>query len=161
MKLVLLIAGVLALPHLISVRQGKPLHMPDSRLQRLEHFFSKRHSPMMQSATELLAAADRNGLDWRLLPSISIVESGGGKAYRNNNVFGWLSGQRSFASIEAGIHFVADKLAHSRIYSGKETAEKLAAYNPVPGYQGRIEKVMAVLEKTEVLTDRVNGSMPW
>ena len=161
MKLVLLIAGVMALPLAISEQQGRPLHMPDPRLQRLEHFFGKRHSPMMQFATELVAAADRNGLDWRLLPSISIVESSGGKAYRNNNVFGWLSGQRRFSSLEAGIQYVADRLAHSRIYRDRSTMEKMVAFNPVPGYQRRIQRVMDVLEKTEVLTDRVHGSMLW
>lgn len=161
MKALLFIIGVIVLPLTISERQGTPLQMPDSRLQRLEHFFSKRRSPLLQLSSELLIAADKNGLDWRLLPSISIVESEGGKACRNNNVFGWLSGKRRFPSIQAGIHYVANRLAHSRLYEDRQTMEKLSAYNPVPGYPRRIAMVMDTLENTEVLTDRVNGTSPW
>lgn len=165
MKAAFLMIGILAIPPAISVRQGEPrlnAVTPDYRLHRLQHLFAARHSPLRNAAAELLAAADRNGLDWRLLPSISIVESGGGKAYRNNNVFGWRSGEKTFPSIRAGIEYVAQRLANSRVYRDKDTAAKLTAYNPVPGYRHRIEAVMHLLEqRTETWIDRVTGPMVW
>ena len=36
----------------------------------LENFFAARHCPVRGLAREFLIAADKNGLDWRLLPSI-------------------------------------------------------------------------------------------
>jgi len=161
MKTALLVIGIVALPLAISERQGEPLKAPDHRLQRLHHFFNKHRSPLRDLAIELLIAADQNGLDWRLLPSISIVESGGGKACRNNNVFGWRSGEQRFPSVTAGIQHVAERLANSKIYKGKDIAGKLNAYNPVPGYQLRIEAVMRALEQTEIALGNVSGPVVW
>jgi hypothetical protein len=87
-------------------------------------------------------AADQNQLDWRLLPSISMVESSGGKVYTNNNVFGWDSCRERFTSVRAGIHFVAAQLGRSRRYKGKDIDSKLQMYNPLPEYSQRVKAVM-------------------
>jgi hypothetical protein len=84
----------------------------DSRFQRIRAFFQRRNCPASQYAAEFLKAADSHQLDWRLLPSIALVESGGGKVSRNNNIFGWNSARGRFPSIQAGIHTVAERLAN-------------------------------------------------
>jgi hypothetical protein len=90
-------------------------------------------------------AADDNDLDWRLLPSISIIESSGGKAYRNNNIFGWANGDWAFPTIRAGLHQVAFRLGKSILYRNRSTEEKLRLYNPDEAYPGRVQEVMQMI----------------
>jgi|SRR5690242_11898018 len=148
MRKTLLCIGLVALPAGVSVSQGAgrvTLRANDSRLERLQEFFAERDCPLRETAAEFLVAADENGLDWRLLPSLSIIESSGGKDYTNNNVFGWDSCRENFASVSTGIHFVADRLANSKLYKGKDLDDKLRTYNPVPAYGTRVKAVMASL----------------
>jgi len=114
----------------------------DTRLHALREFFKRFDCPAFHYAHEFLAAADRNALDWRLLPSISIVESTGGKQARNNNLFGWDSGKAKFATLADGIHAVGRRLAQSRLYRNKTLDEKLAIYNPNPEYAAKVKSVM-------------------
>ncbi len=124
----LLIAGLLATPFTTSVQQyraGPSIDQNDPRLSRLTKFFADRDSPLQDAAKDFLVAADQNELDWRLLPSISFIESSGGKDYRNNNVFGWDSCKERFSSVRAGIHYVAAQLGKSRRYKDKDINGKL------------------------------------
>lgn len=114
----------------------------DPRLQRLKQFFARWDCPLGEEAIEFLIASDLNGLDWRLLPSISFIESSGGKDYRNNNIMGWDNCREAFPSVRAGIHHVASQLANSRLYKHKNLDRKLRTYNPVPGYSLRVKAVM-------------------
>ena len=149
MKQILLATGLLALPSVVSstqsVTQVPGNKQDDPRLDRLRRFFADYDSPLSSAAAEFLIAADTNDLDWRLLPSISIVESSGGKVYANNNVLGWDSARRSFDSVEAGILAVADRLGNSKLYKDKDLDEILATYNPVPNYPQRVKAVMRAL----------------
>jgi len=143
-----LVAGLLATPVIVSVQQPSQAPRPepdDPRLRLLWQYFADRDCPLRDSAADFLVAADQNELDWRLLPSISMIESSGGKDYRNNNVFGWDSCRESFPSVQAGIHFVASKLAKSRLYKDKSLDQKLATYNPQPEYLNRVKAVMRAL----------------
>ena len=115
----------------------------DSRFRRIKAYFNKRQCPMEKYAGDLVAAADRHQLDWRLLPSLALVESSGGKAYMNNNVFGWDSCKRKFPTIQAGIHVVAERLANAPSYRGKSLEGKLYAYNQNPGYAAVVKRVMS------------------
>jgi hypothetical protein len=145
MKKIILFAGLLAVPAGVSVSQGAArvsVKDHDPRLQRLQQFFAARNCPLQEAAAEFLIAADENGLDWRLLPSLAIIESSGGKDYTNNNVFGWDSCRESFASVVAGIHFVAERLANSKFYKDKGLNDKLRAYNPLPDYPAKVKAVM-------------------
>ncbi|HLG96523.1 MAG TPA: hypothetical protein VKX49_09475 [Bryobacteraceae bacterium] len=146
MKTIVLAAGLIAVPAVMSPQQqGAKSQPPDPRLLRLQQFFAARDCPLREVAGEFLAAADHNALDWRLLPSISFIESSGGKDYRNNNVFGWDSPLQSFASIPAGIHYVAEQLAWSERYRNKSLDGKLRTYNRNPGYPAKVKAVMQVL----------------
>jgi hypothetical protein len=149
MKDILLVAGLLAAPLTTSVQEyrAKPaLDEKDPRLSRLKKFFGDRDCPLKDSAQDFLLAADQNSLDWRLLPSISMVESSGGKAYTNNNVFGWNSCKYRFPSVRAGIHYVAAQLGKSSRYKGKDLNRKLQLYNPLPEYSQRVKAVMRSIQ---------------
>jgi hypothetical protein len=144
----LLAVGLLATPVSFSIQQpSKTAHSDadDPRLRLIWQYFADRDCPLRDSAADFVAAADQNELDWRLLPSISMIESSGGKDYRNNNVFGWDSCREPFSSVQAGIHFVASKLAKSKLYKDKNVDQKLYTYNPQPEYAHRVKAVMRAL----------------
>lgn len=116
---------------------------PDPRVTRLERFFASLHCPVRAYASDFIKAADANNLDWRLLPSISVVESGGGKAYRNNNIFGWNGGSHVFESIRASIQEVAEKLAAAPLYRRhKDALGKLHVYNRSEQYATNVLALM-------------------
>ena len=157
MKEILLIAGLVAAPAAVSSRQAAPdakINPVDPRLVRLQQYFGQRDCPLREAAADFLAASDQNDLDWRLLPSISMIESSGGKDYRNNNVFGWDSCKERFTSVQQGIHFVAAKLAQSDRYKGKNLDAKLKTYNPNPIYPHRVKAVMAALGPSDLAPGR-------
>jgi hypothetical protein len=126
----------------VAVLAGCP---PDPRCHVLSRFFQQRDSPLVDDASHFLKASDKHRLDWRLLPSLAMIESSGGKYYQNKNVFGWQSGRARFQSIREGIEFVASRLAESPIYAGKDVATKLRIYNPARHDYG--QKVMGVMRE--------------
>ena len=140
----LMFAGLLASPAPTKLEQAQPASSKpiDSRIVRLRRFLQERDCPISRFAPDFIAAADRFALDWRLLPSISYVESGGGKEYRGNNIFGWGNGLRAFPSIGAGIRVVASRLAKSNLYRHKSLDEVLRTYNPDLAYGARVKAVM-------------------
>jgi hypothetical protein len=148
----LLAVGLLAAPATFSVQQPSAparSESADPRLNLLWQYFADRDCPLRDSAADFLVAADQNDLDWRLLPSISMIESSGGKDYKNNNVFGWDSCRESFPSVQAGIHFVASKLAKSKLYKNKNLDQKLSTYNPQPDYRPRVKAVMRAMGRPD------------
>jgi hypothetical protein len=115
---------------------------PDARTERLKKYLSRLHCPVSYLAADFVRAADDNDLDWRLLPSISVIESGGGKAYKNNNIFGWDNGDHFFSTIRSGIHEVAYKLGRSPLYRRRSVFGKLRLYNPNEEYATNVMTVM-------------------
>ncbi len=146
---VVVFAGLLSLPvaspqdNQFASSVGKKT--ADPRFKLLRSFFGKYQSPAGQYVDVFLDAADENSLDWRLLPSISIIESGGGKAAINNNIFGWDGGRRVFRSIPHGIRAVAEVLSKSDLYRHRDTEGILRIYNPYPDYSSRVKAVMRSL----------------
>jgi hypothetical protein len=122
---------------------------PDPRLDRLRKFFAGLGCPALPYAPAFLEAADSAALDWRLLPSLSYVESTGGKTAHNNNIFGWDSGKAKFTSPVAAIQAVADRLSHGERYQDKTLDQKLAVYNPIFGYARRVKSIMRRIAPTE------------
>jgi hypothetical protein len=144
-KRIFVFAGLLAAPVTCNLDSKAPSPTPpstDSRLVRLTHWLQKNDCPLNKYAADFIEAADNNELDWRLLPSISFVESRGGKDFRNNNVFGWDSCNQRFPSVRAGIHYVASRLANSELYKEKSLEGKLRTYNPREQYTALVKSVM-------------------
>ncbi|MGQ9916536.1 MAG: hypothetical protein ACUVS7_03880 [Bryobacteraceae bacterium] len=114
----------------------------DPRLFCVRQFFLSKDCPAHLYAEDFIAAADENGLDWRLLPSIAFVESTGGKQTRNNNMFGWDNCDRRFATSREGIYYVAGRLSTSPLYHKKSLVQILETYNPNPEYSRLVQRVM-------------------
>lgn len=74
--------------------EAKPI---DKRAQILKSYLAKHNSPLENSAQDFIDAADKHGLDWKLVVSISGVESTFGKRipgghdplYTSYNGWGW------------------------------------------------------------------------
>jgi len=114
----------------------------DLREAVLRRFLKSRNCPAESYADVFVREADAHGLDWRLLPSLSIVESGGGKHAMGNNLFGWANGTTKFASISEAIHHVASALSVGRFYKGKSLDGKLATYNHRVDYKAMVTGIM-------------------
>lgn len=117
----------------------------DPRLIRIKQYFLERDCPAHVYAEDFVVAADQNNLDWRLLPSLSIIESTGGKFTRNNNMFGWDNSDTAFRSTREGIYKVAARLAKSHLYRDKDVDDMLKTYNPRIEYGAKVKLVMAQL----------------
>ncbi len=145
--------GMVSLPVVMSPTQSKATPVPDyrtdPRLETLRKFFHNTDCPAEHLAAVFLEAADAYNLDWRLLPSLSFVETTGGKAARNNNLFGWDSGRAKFPSPAAAIHTVGYRLANSDVYRGKKLDTVLALYNPNPKYRVAVKAVMRSIAPAE------------
>ena len=146
-------AGMVSLPLTVmplhAPRPQTPDYTADHRLQALRTFFERAECPAVRYAHEFIEAADRYALDWRLLPSISYVESTGGKSARNNNFFGWNSGKAQFSSPSAAIHEVGYRLTHSALYKDKDLDGVLNTYNPGVDYARKVKSVMQQIAPTE------------
>ena len=144
--------GIAAVPVAIAPRQmpaPAPEHRSDPRLETLRTFFRNGDCPAAEFAAAFLEAADYNELDWRLLPSLSFVETTGGKSAQNNNLFGWDSGHAKFPSPVAGIHAVGYRLSHSDLYKDKELDKLLSTYNPNVEYGRKVKSVMQRIAPSE------------
>lgn len=122
----------------------------DPRLYCVRQFFLTRDCPVHVYAEDFIAAADENGLDWRLLPSIAFIESTGGKDARNNNIFGWDNCNWRFPDTRAGIYHVAGRLANSPLYRNRDLRQILRTYNPNPEYAHAVLRVMNQLGPSEL-----------
>jgi hypothetical protein len=142
----LVVLGVVSAPVPLSPRTAPPAlkqeYGSDPRLAPLRQFFTRTDCPAARYAIDFLMVADEFALDWRLLPSLSFVESTGGKASHYNNMFGWDSGRAHFPSPSAGIRSVGSYLAQSALYRSKSLDEILATYNPGRDYAEKVKSVM-------------------
>jgi hypothetical protein len=123
----------------------------DLREALLRRFFNEKHCPAELYAGVFVSEADAYDLDWRLLPSLSFVESGGGKHAPNNNLFGWANGRMAFDSVSEAIHQVATTLSLGKAYRGKDLEAKLLTYNPRTDYKAMVKEIMRQISATRVV----------
>lgn len=146
-------AGMVSIPIAVAPQHQTAApradYREDPRQNALKSFFKKQDCPAQHYIEEFLDAADRYELDWRLLPSLAYVESTGGKAARNNNLFGWDSGRAQFSTPTAGIHEVGYRLTHSVLYKDKDLDGVLATYNPDAEYARKVKAVMQQIAPSE------------
>jgi hypothetical protein len=146
-------AGMVSLPSGISIKQtpaqNSPDYRSDPRFTILSKFFHRLECPAEKYSAVFLEAADHYALDWRLLPSLSFVETTGGKSARHNNFFGWDSGRAQFPSPAAAIHAVGYRLKYSSLYINKKLDKLLAVYNPNAEYGQKVKTVMRRISPTE------------
>ncbi|MFC1700126.1 hypothetical protein ACFLZ4_00590 [Patescibacteria group bacterium] len=126
----------------------------ESRVKALEGFFEEVNSPLKPQASTFVEVADKYGIDYKLLPAISCIESSCGvKLIEGSfNPFGWgIYGNNAiyFESWEDGIETVAKGIRENYFSKGFNTPEKMAPiYTPpnsanwlyaVRGFMYRIE----------------------
>jgi len=146
-------AGIVAIPVSIShPNESKKDYKKDPRFAILRSFFAKTNCPARHYTEAFLDAADRYALDWRLLPSLSFIESTGGKSAKNNNMFGWDGGKAQFPTPTAGIHAVGYRLATSALYKDKDLDGVLSTYNSSADYPERVKSVMRRIAPRKRLT---------
>ena len=126
----------------------------EERAEKIDAYFKEKGAPLTGFGETFVEEAEKNGLDWRLLPAIAMRESTGGKQACKkaaNSVFGYGSCKMSFKSIDDSIRIVAESLGGNnpntaRYYEGKTTEQILRKYNSViPKYPQEVLKIMETI----------------
>lgn len=126
------------------------LHL--QQVAALDRFFAK-HKCVYKNSEAYVEAAETNGIDYRLLPVLSVVEESCGLHNPSNNQFGYYMKTkdgmviRPFASIAAGINFVASEFANNKFYKGLPLKTQLRNYNSVnPNYYNNVVRLMTEIK---------------
>ena len=100
----------------------------DYRIGNLRNFLAKYNSPLVPYAEEFVAYADKYGIDYRLVPAITGVESTFGKAipYNSYNAYGWAGGDYRFNSWPESISTVSATLKNQYIDKGAPSIAQIA-----------------------------------
>jgi hypothetical protein len=100
----------------------------DYRVENLNRYLTKNDSPLAVYSEEFVLFADKNGLDYRLVPAITGVESTFGKRIPGNsyNAYGWANGNYTFKSWSDSIEIVSSTLRSEYINKGAPTINKIA-----------------------------------
>ena len=112
------------------------LETGDPRAVNLRALFRKRNSPLYEHSEYIVKISDKYGMDYKLIPAISIQESGACINIPENsyNCWGWgIYGNTvtRFSSYEEAIETVAKGLKESYIDKGLVTPEQIMSkYNP-------------------------------
>ncbi len=131
------------------------------KAQAIDAYFETRGMPLKGTGMKMVQEAEKNDLDWRLLPAIAVRESTGGKhacKYATYNSFGWGSCKISFESNDKAIETLARNLGGNNPntdhhYAGKNTKEILQKYNPpsvVPRYAEQVIAIMDAIGEGEI-----------
>lgn len=107
------------------------LKVRSKKVAWLKAFFARYNSPLKANVYDFVYASEYYGIDYRLLPAISIVESSGGKhLFKPYNPFGW--GRHGYKSFHDAIWDVARGLSVYHYRLNRTTPESIGRlYNPV------------------------------
>lgn len=134
------------------------------KAQAIDAYFKKYDMPLVGTGMKMVIEAEKNDLDWRLLPAIAVRESTGGKfACKKvaHSFFGWGSCKINFESRDHAIEIVAKNLGGNNpntdhYYADKTTYQILQTYNPpsiVKRYAEQVIDIMDVIGKMESTVD--------
>jgi len=129
----------------------------DYRVAVLENYLDEHDSPLADYADEFVASADKYGLDWRLVPAITGVESTFGKQIPENsfNAYGWANGDYRFDSWEDSIDHVSMTLKTKYVDRGAPTLAKIARRYAPPSttWAGKVKYFVTKIDKLPVTFD--------
>lgn len=142
---------------LSRISSNTSLSTSDPRILAMERFLIDYHSPLYPYAKVFIDEADNTGLDWRLVASISGVESAFGNLipYRSNNGWGWRGGPAgaysNFSSWKEGISTVTQRLAvgygtHLTPFEIEPTYCPPCGANPAHAWANGVTKFMQELQ---------------
>lgn len=127
----------------ISVEKDYSL---DTRTVAVRNIFKKYNSPLIDQAILYVKYADEFGIDWRLLPAISGLESTFGRFLMpgSYNAYGWGGGYIYFESWEDGIRVINKALREN--YMDRWGASDVWSIGPIyaesPTWAVRVNKFM-------------------
>lgn len=144
------------LPSKMATDESSTIALRQEHALKIDAYYAKRNMPLAGYGAKMIAEAEENDIDWRLLPAIAIKESTGGKFACGYNPFGWGSCRLKFKSFDDAIETVARNLGGNnpntaQYYKDKTLIEKLHHYNNsiVPTYTAEILEFMDLIEKGE------------
>lgn len=113
-----------------NIQVSENIISSDARSKVIENFFKGYGSPLSSLSEIFVKVADKYKLDWRLLPSIAMQESNGGKKViaDSNNPFGYgiYGGQvKKFNSYDEAIERVGRGLREDYLDKGLTTPEQI------------------------------------
>ncbi|HVT01159.1 MAG TPA: hypothetical protein VHE53_02895 [Patescibacteria group bacterium] len=159
--LILLIAITFAIPqkaNAMTRNESAQLSVPtadsiptiDMRTKALENVFKRHNSPLTVEASAYIKYADQYGVDWKLLPAISGVESSFGIALMPDsyNAYGWGGGHIYFNSWEDGIRSIDEALGENYYAKGATDVWKIGPiYAESPTWSVRVNGYMNEIEE--------------
>lgn len=133
---------------------AKDFAFEDKRTEILACFLAKYKSPLVPYADQFIEAADAYGLDWRLVPAITGVESTFGRQipYQSYNAYGWANGAYYFNSWEESIWHVNRILKEKYVDHGAVTVWQVGKiYATSPTWATRVASFMEKIEACQNL----------
>lgn len=133
------------------------------KAELIDVYFKEHDAPLEGYGMKFVVEAEKNDIDWRLLPAIAMRESTGGKQACKrvpNSVFGWGSCKISFESIDKSIEIVAKNLGGNNPntdhhYEGKTTEQILRKYNSyIKNYPAEVLRIMEDISPIKTITDK-------
>jgi len=105
-------------------------YVVDARVEIVRQYLSKYKSPLLPYSKNLIAAADKHGLDFRLLPAIAQQESNLCKKIPVNsyNCWGWgihSAGTLRFPDYPTAINAVASGIKNEYVDKGYQTVDEI------------------------------------
>ncbi len=148
-------ADIKTLTSEVSVITTQENESRQAKADAIDNYFASKNAPLSGYGMKFVTEAEKNNIDWRLLPAIAMRETTGGKfACKNPNApynnFGWHSCKKGFDSVDESIEHISMILGgsngRSRYYTEGMTSEQiLKKYNPdsiIPGYSKQVMKIM-------------------
>jgi hypothetical protein len=122
----------------------------DVRTKALKQVFAKYNSPLLEQAQYFVKYADEYGVDWKLLPAISGLESTFGKFLMpgSYNAYGWGGGRIYFESWEDGIRTINKSLRARYIDRGADNVWSIGPiYAESPTWAVRVNIFMEEIDQ--------------
>lgn len=149
----IILSGLIVLFLVIGLAGPASVQAYDLRAQKLEAFFEKYKSPLADEAYTFVAEADKNKLDYRLLPAIAGVESTFAKKYvvGTYNAWGWGGGYIPFRNWGHAIASISTQLTQ-RPYRGVEPDLLAPIYCPPSSgsWAWKVKYFMNQIEATQI-----------
>lgn len=129
------------------------------KAEKIDAYFRRHDLPLAGYGMTFVLEAEKNNIDYRLVPTIMMLESTGGKHPCPNdihNTAGWASCRVTFDSYEEAIAVISKSLGGNEpktahYYDNKDLDGILKSYNSVnPKYNALAKAVMTKIENVEV-----------
>lgn len=133
-----------------STRQDDTKLSKDVRVTAIQNVLKKYDSILVGEAKHYVYYADKHGIDWRLLVSISGLESYFGARFvpGTYNAYGWGGGYIYFESWEEGIDKISYALKKNYYDKGANTVYKIGPiYAESPHWAERVTYFMSQIDE--------------